>query len=257
MEQEQFNIAQFGSLLIDIGVALQSSGANTFRIRIIMQRFAQARNLEPHFIINPKSIAVTLINADGVSVFTDLHSASAAGVNFKILSGLSRLSWRFIEEEMSLQQVSDELSRLLALPQYPRWLTLIMVSLAGAGFCFTFGGDLKQMCITFIATFIGLFVNQEFKKRRFNIYLCTYISATVAALVIALFYAAGLNLKLEQAYSTCVLFLIPGVPLINAFADLLDGEILHGIERGTNALLHTLAIAFGLTTVLMIFNFTT
>ena len=255
MEHEQFDITQFGSVLIDIGVALQSSGASTFRIRITMQRFANARNIEPHFIINPKSIAVTLINADGVSVFTGLHSVSAAGVNFKILSGISRLSWRFIEEEMTLQQVKDELSRLTSLPQYPRWLTLIMVSLAGAAFCFTFGGDPRQMFITFVATFIGLFVNQEFKKRKFNAYLCTYVSATAAALIIALLHAAGLNLKLEQAYSTCVLFLIPGVPLINAFSDLIDGEILHGIERGTNALLHTLAIAFGLTTIMMVFNF--
>jgi len=255
MEQEAFNVPEFGSLLIDIGVALQSSGASSSRIRITMERFARARNLEPHFSINPKSIAITLINANGVIVFTGLRSTPVAGVNFKMLSGLSRFSWRFMEETISIQQVRDELSRLSSMPPYPRWLILIMVSLAGAGFCFTFGGDVKQMYITFIATLTGLFVNQEFKKRKFNPYLCTYVSATTAALVIALFYTAGLNLKLEQAFSTCVLFLIPGVPLVNAFSDLIEGEILHGIERGTNALLHTLSIAFGLSTVLMIFNF--
>ncbi len=255
MEQEDFSMSQFGSLLIDIGIALQSSGSSSSRMRITMERFAKALNLEPHFIINPKSIAVTLIDVNGITVFTGLHSAKAAGVNFKILSGVSRLSWRFIEETVSLQEVRNELIRLTSLPPYPRWLILVMVSLAGAGFCFTFGGDVKQMCITFIATFIGLFVNQELKKNKFNPYLCTYVSATTAALVTALFYVAGLNLKLEQAFSTCVLFLIPGVPLVNAFTDLIDGEILHGMERGTNALLHTLSIAFGLSTVLMIFNF--
>ena len=254
MEQEYFDITQFGLLLIDIGASLQSAGASSSRIRITMERFAQARQLKSHFVIGPKSIAVTLISANGVTEFTGLHSSAAAGVNFKLLSGLSRLSWRFVEEPMTIQQVRDELSRLTSLPHYPRWLSLIMVSLAGAAFCFTFGGDAKQMCITFIATFFGLFVNQELKKNKFNPYLCTYVSATTAALVTALFFAAGLNLRLAHAYSTCVLFLIPGVPLINAFSDLIDGEILHGLERGTNALLHTLAIAAGLSTILMIFN---
>lgn len=254
MGEESFSLPEFGSLLIDIGILLQSSGASSSRIRTTMDRFARARNLEPHFIINPKSIAVTLINADGDTVFTGLRTSTAAGVNFKTLSGISRLSWRFIEEDLSLQQARDEVSRLSLLPHYPRLLVLAVVSIAGAAFCYTFGGDVKQMGITFVATFAGLFVNQELKKHKFNPYLSTYVSATTASLVTALFFISGLDLKLEQAYSACVLYLIPGVPLVNSFTDLIEGEILHGIERGANALLQTLAIAFGLSTILLIFN---
>ena len=82
MEQEYTDMQQFGSLLIDIGIALQSSGASSSRIRITMERFAQASDLEPHFIVSPKSIAVTLINPHGVTVFTGLHSSAPAGGEF-------------------------------------------------------------------------------------------------------------------------------------------------------------------------------
>jgi len=254
MLQNEFDVKQFGALLIDIGIALLSSGASSSRIRNTMERFANACNLEPHFIVNPKSIAVTLINADRAIVFTGLHSTHVVGVNFKTLSGLSRLSWRFIEEEMTLQQVREELVRLQTLPPYSRWLVLLMVSLAGSAFCFTFGGDFKQMCITFIATFAGLFINQEMKKYQFNLYICTYVGALVATFTTSLFYMARLDIQLEQAYATCVLFLIPGVPLINSFSDLIDGQTLSGIERGAVALLHTLAIAFGLSTILFLYK---
>jgi len=142
--------------------------------------------------------------------------------------------------------------RLQTLSHYPRWLILVMVSLAGSAFCFTFGGDFTQICITFIATFAGLFINQEMKKRQYNAYICTYLSALTAAFTTSMFYIAGLEIKLDEAYSTCVLFLIPGVPLINSFSDLIDGQILYGLERGTNAFLHTLAIASGLSTILII-----
>jgi len=76
----------------------------------------------------------------------------------------------------------------------------------------------------------------------------------VASLFTATFHQAGLGMSLEHAFSTCVLFLIPGVPLINAFTDLLDGNILNGMVRGVNALLFALAIAFGLLTTIIIYN---
>jgi uncharacterized membrane protein YjjP (DUF1212 family) len=99
-----------------------------------------------------------------------------------------------------------------------------------------------------------LYTNQELKKRKFNIFLCTYLSALLAALTTGLFYAAGIHLNLEQAFSTCVLFLIPGVPLINAFSDLIEGQILYGIERGTTALIHIFSIAAALSTAMLIYN---
>ena len=49
--------------------------------------------------------------------------------------------------------------------------------------------------------------------------------------------------------------MIPGVALINAFTDLIEGEILNGIERGFNVLIHALAIAIALSTVMVIYNF--
>ena len=54
------------------------------------------------------------------------------------------------------------------------------------------------------------------------------------------------------AIDTSVLFLIPGVPLINGVIDIVEGHILNGIARLTSALMLIVCIAIGLSGTLMI-----
>ena len=245
----------FGPLLLDIGMALLSAGASSRRVRITMARIAAAYQYALHVDIGPKSISLTLHGANAQEAFTGTRSTAGVGVNFKIISGISRLSWTITEKKWSMNEIRDELNRLLNLSGYPQLVVLIVVGIAGAAFCYTFGGDAFEMLITFGATFCGLLVKQYLTKKSFNPYFCTYLSALMAALFIGAVYKAGTGLKLEHAFTTSVLFLIPGVAMINAFTDLIEGEILNGIERGFNVLIHALSIAIALSTVLVIYNF--
>ena len=245
----------FGPLLLDIGIALLTAGASSRRVRITMVRIAAAYEYELHVDIAPKSISLTLHGSNAQEAFTGTRSTAGVGVNFKIISGISRLSWTITEKKWSINEIRNELNRLLSLPGYPKLVVLLVVGIAGAAFCYTFGGDTFEMLITFGATFCGLLVKQYLARKSVNPYFCTYLSALMAALLIGAVYKAGTGLQLEHAFTTSVLFLIPGVPMINSFTDLIEGEILNGIERGFNVLIHALAIALALSTVMVIYNF--
>jgi uncharacterized membrane protein YjjP (DUF1212 family) len=110
------------------------------------------------------------------------------------------------------------------------------------------------MIITFGATFCGLFGKQQLAKSNVNPYFCTYVAAAIASLVTAFFHITGLITFPVNAFSTCVLFLVPGVLLINSFTDLMDGNTINGVVRGVNALIHVLAIALGLLTTIVCLN---
>jgi len=245
---------ELGALLLDIGVSLLNSGASCSRIRITMTRFALAYHYTPHITIGPKSVSLALNDEGGISVFNGIRSTPAQGVNFKIISGIVRLGWSISEKKLSIPELKNELHKLHATTHYPRIMIICFVSLAGSAFCYTFGGSIVEMVITFGATFCGLFTRQELTKYKFNPYLCTYLAALIASLFTGAFHIAGLSNNLEHAFATCVLFLIPGVPLINCFTDLLDGNILNGMVRGMNALIYALAIAFGLLTTIIVYN---
>ena len=55
----------------------------------------------------------------------------------------------------------------------------------------------------------------------------------------------------EVALATSVLFLIPGVPLINGVIDIVEGHVLIGCSRLIGALLLILCIAVGLSVTLL------
>ena len=253
-QQNNIEAKELGLVLLDVGVYLLSSGASCNRIRITIRRLATTYGYTAHISIAPKSVSLTLNDEAENALFNGMHSIPAQGVNFKTISGISRLSWEAVENNLSVQQVRDELNRLIALPHYPRLIVLLFVGLAGAGFCFTFGGKLPEMIITFGATVCGLFVRQEAIKYKFNPYFCVYFGSFVASLFAGTFVKAGLDINFEHAFATSVLFLIPGVPLINCFTDLIDGNILNGVVRGINALMFALAIALGLLSVMLIYN---
>ena len=244
-----------GPLLLDIGIALMRAGASSDKIKLTLLAIAHVYHCEPNLDIRAKSISLILRSNNDPELFNQIRSTDSYGVNFGIIEGISKLSRTVATNPLSVEQLKNEVNQVLNSSHYPRYLVLAMVSLAGAAFCFTVGGSWVEMGIAFGATCFGLFVKQECTKRRMNAYLCTYFAALAATVVIGLLYKGGLPERLEYAFTTSVLFLIPGVPLINCFTDLLGGEILNGLERGANALIHVMTIALALTTTLYLFNF--
>lgn len=80
-------------------------------------------------------------------------------------------------------------------------------------------------------------------------------SFVCAALISALIAGVGavvFNLNTDIALSTSVLWLIPGVPLLNSVIDLFEGHILAGFSRLIKAVELILSISFGLLIAIII-----
>lgn len=248
--------AELGKILLQAGIALLKAGAGSKRILTNLNRFAEAFGYEANIDLSTRSISLTLHSGSKENIFSGTRSmVSQPGSDFRVIAAVSRLSWDVKENKSTLDYTYSELNKALRPDNYHRVAILFLVGLAGASFCYTFGGNFIEMGITFLATVTGLFLKQEMVKRKFNSYLTTYCSAVIAALVIGIGWKSGMNSTFDHAFATCTLFLIPGVPLINSFIDLMDGYIINGVDRGINASIHAFGIAAGLATILYVFNF--
>lgn len=248
------NINRLSKLLLEVGALLMASGANTARIRITVLRIAEAYGYNAELLITHRALMLTLYDEEKDYFFSRLKRTSPHGVNFRMVSGISRMSWRIVDEKWNFDQVQQEIDRLKSLPHYPRLVILTTVALAGASFCRLFGGGPVEMLVAFVATFAGLFVRQEAVKKSFNSYLCIFFAAFVSSLISGLSVKLQLGSHPDYAFATSVLYLIPGVPLINSLSDLLDGNIMNGIVRGINGLIISFAIALGLLGAILIYN---
>jgi uncharacterized membrane protein YjjP (DUF1212 family) len=244
-----------GNILLRVGASLLHAGASSTRVVKNVRRIADAFGYNVHFDLGTRVISITLDdrNIEG-HVFTGSRSApSMPGADFKVISAISKLSWQVIEKPMTLEELRDEYEKAVKTVPYRRIVVLGLVGLSGASFCYTFGGDWADMAITFLATVSGLLIRQELQRMKYNPYLVTFCSAAWATLTVCVFSVIT-GTPLDHAFATSILFLIPGVPLIVAFIDMIDGYIINGLDRGVHASIHAFAIATGLATMLYIFN---
>lgn len=241
-------------MLLDVGTLLMSCGASTGRVRITVNRIAEALGYEVELLITSRSLILTVTEGDSISFSSSVRRTPPHGVNFKVVSGISRMSWRVVEEKLTVEQINKEIDRLIAIPHYPRWIVLSTVALAGASFCRLFGGEGSELLVAFVATFFGLFIRQESLKKRFNPYLAIVFASFAASMVSGLSVKLGIGDSPEHALATSVLFLIPGVPFINSLTDLIDGNTLNGIVRGINGFIMAFAIALGLMLAMQIYG---
>lgn len=248
--------ARLGNLLLQTGVALIKSGAGSSRVITNLSRFAIAYGYEANVDLGTRNISISLHKENRGNIFSGSRSiATLPGANFRVISVISRLSWDVMEKKISLEEYAKVINQVPDIPTYKRHVILFFTGIAGSAFCYTFGGNAFEMVLTFLATLIGLFFKQELVLKKYNPFMITYGSAVLASAVIAVCgKILGVTTNLDHAFATSILFLIPGVLLINSFVDLLDGHIINGIDRGTNALMHAFSIAAGLATVLYIFK---
>ena len=127
---------------------------------------------------------------------------------------------------------------------------LFLAAFANASFCALFGGDWTARGIVFSATLIGFYLRQVMQRRHINHYIVFIVSAMAASLVAS--SALTLDTTAEVAIATSVLYLVPGVPLLNGVIDIVEGYVTTGVCRLIQALLLVLCIAIGLSVTLML-----
>lgn len=247
-------IRSLSDLLLEIGTLLMCSGASTSKIRITVQRVADSYGYNANLSLTHKALMLSIHNKNRDYFLSDIKQAPAHVPNFKIVSGISRLSWKIVEEKPSIYIVEEELERLKNISHYPRIAILLLVSFAGASFCRLFGGGYQEMIVAFVATFVGLFIRQEAARKKFNPNLCVFFAALASSLISGLSIKYNIGIYPEYAFATSVLYLIPGIPLINSLSDLLEGNIINGLIRGVSGLISTAAIALGLLGAILIYN---
>lgn len=232
---------------------LMACGVHTSRVIRNAKRIGEALDLDVMMTGFQKSIILTIQEKETGQIFSEVIEIPALPISFKHNSELSALSWAAVDKKMSYEDIQCKYKEIISAPTLNSWLLLVSVGLANASFCHLFKGDWVSMAIVFVATIAGFFVKTILQKYRLNLYLTFIASAFVASAIssIALLFN---NITSEMALATSVLFLVPGVPLINGVIDIIEGHTLNGISRLANASLLIVALAIGLSITLILFK---
>ncbi|GAA5784494.1 threonine/serine exporter family protein [Chitiniphilus shinanonensis] len=240
-------------LVLFAGTLVHQSGGDTARTANIMTRTARALGAENvHTVVSSLNLGITVeLNSRQRTVF---HKAPHMGVNFRTLTGVSRAVNALEARRIGPTAFETLLDDLASRPHYyPRWFTAFTVGLACGGFAALFGGDLAAVLATLVGAGLGSWVRLWMTSRHYKPFIFAIASSTVATLLVGLL-AAWLSYTPEPAIAASVLFLIPGVPLINAMADMLSGNYLNGGVRLTMSAVIIAGIGVGVSLALRVFH---
>lgn len=235
-------------LLLQTGCLLMESGADTTRVLRNMRRVAVWLGLDEsylHMVINYEVLQVNY--SDATHSFTKFRSCVHHGINLTAISEVSRLSWRAISQDYSLDQFECALSHIRNRSRnYTPWQVAIGGGLACGGFCVQFGCDWMAFLLCSIAAILAMRLRQILVAGGVNGCIAIGCAAFVGTLLAWAGTFTGLSTTPWHPLLACALFIVPGVPLINFVSDMLDGYIDTGVIRALHTLIMIMAMSFGI-----------
>lgn len=249
IEQEQELVLRRKlDLLLRTGKLLVESAADTNRIVRNMNRAAAYLGLPEeklHIDVTYTMLAVNL--SDGSHSYSKFQKCEKHGINMTAISEISKLSWRAIEQDYSLDKYEEELERIANKKRnYAPWLVAIGAGFACGGFCKLFGCDWISFFFASVCAYIGFRIRARCIEFGINLYMSIAIAACAATCLAYLTSFTGLSSTPYHPLLACALFIVPGVPLINFVDDMIDNYIQVGIVRAVNTMLMVGAMASGI-----------
>jgi uncharacterized membrane protein YjjP (DUF1212 family) len=236
-------------LCLLLGRILFDFGATAQRIQDSVAYLARHLGCKVEMLVSYDALLITV--NDGPTYRTRIDaSRRLAGFN---LLGLARLSGS-LRAVPRAQPSPEEIGRaLLGIRDAPpacnvAWQTLA-AGCAGAAFCIVNGGDPVSWFCSFVTAGAIYAIRRPLAARKFNIHLTFFAIAFAGCFLAALLSRVTQTATPAVALIAPMLFLVPGVPMINGGIDIVRNHVTMGIARVgfTLAVLVDLCLGAGLT----------
>ncbi len=244
---KQAEIQELTEFLMDYTISMLAVGTYTSRVVKCVTRISESFGYDVHLMIFSRNITISVLKPDDYSIRrTYVRKHKDGIINFNIISLLSALSWHAYDERITLSQLKRLYNNIMHKQNNGFIVTLILLCFANAAFCRIFGGDVASMIIVFVANFIGINTRRILLMLHIDLRAIFLICAFLSSMIAYFGTRLGITNTPDVAIGTSVLFLIPGVYLINSVIDVLDGHSLIGLSRAISTLILISCIAIGL-----------
>ena len=241
--QEDSTFNQKMELLLTAGQLLTENGATNDKTIRVLNRIAifmkiPKENISLHIMRQ----IIFLEIFDGEKKVVSFRKCNKTAVDFYVIYSLTKISWQILRESVSLNELKKFLDEIAAQPKiYPHWQIILAVGIACGGFCCLFGGDFIEIICTAISAMAGKFAQIKLLKHKVNEFLAITFAAFIATT-----FAYFSQVSSAMPMIACSLFLIPGVPIVNAVIDMMNKFFLKAMTELFRAFMIILSMTSGI-----------
>lgn len=246
MRTAEHEVDEVRTLLTDYAGWLLGCGATCIRLEKNLKRIADTYGQDVELTITPHHVHISIVDRHDRAVFTSIASARGGATSFDTITRLSTLSWRIADNRLDIGEARRIFDTIVSDKPRHVWTVALLVAIANASFCRLFGGDPQAMAVVFAATLAGyclkIWLTELHADIRATFLACSFASAVIGASA----YLFGLGATPQVAIGTSILYLVPGVPFLNSFSDMLHRFYLCSFGRLMDALVLTACLSIGL-----------
>ncbi len=239
-----------GAFLAEYAARLLGCGATCLRLEMNLRRMAEAYGHKVEVTIFPRHVHLTVTDASerhcSEQAFTTIAAVPPCGISYACNTELSRLSWAIADDGMSLDGAWERYDQIVSTPGLNANLVLVLAALANASFCRLFGGDWVAMACVTLSTLIGFYFKQRMVARHIDVRVVFIFCAFISTVIASSDMLFGLGTTPGIAIGSSVLYLVPGIPFLNSFSDLLNHHYICAFSRFMDAVVLTCCLSLGL-----------
>ncbi len=236
------------NFILDVGVTLMSSGAHCGRVWRNCKRIAEHWGFDLQFNPNFTGLLVNVQDLQNkANMATCYRTSPPHNVHFEKITLISHLSWQISSGALSLEQAQKKFADIQSVKPYNHHLVTLAIGVACACLCLIAGGGWMDAAFVFVASSLGAIVRYFMLRKKFNSFLSFIFASIVTTLISGINTLLGNGETSQIAMATAVLYLVPGVPLINSVIDLLEGYLQSSLARSLFAASILCSIATGMT----------
>ena len=242
-------------LLLTVGQLLMENGSDTIRIIRDMKRVAAYMGIdEKKFHLHIMYTTLMLNISDEEHSYTNFRKCQKHAVDMRIISAVSKLTWRAMRDHYTLEEFEDNLNQIESRSRYyPEWLVIISAGFACGGFCALFGCDLSAFFYTAICASLGKFIQITCGRLGINAYMSAAFAAFTATTAAYFMNFLPTTTPWHPIIASS-LFLVPGIPLINSISDMINTMLMSGVARSVHTLLIVGGMTFGIVFAIGLFD---
>ncbi|WP_300935776.1 threonine/serine exporter ThrE family protein [uncultured Muribaculum sp.] len=250
---ERAYIDRIGNFLSDYSSLAIRSGSTCARLEKNVRRMAAAWGVEVEMAIMPRHVHISVTESGGESK-TFIAGIGGSVISYDIITRLSRLSWEVADDGWDVERAAKALHGIARTPHAGKWWVLLAVSCANGAFCRLFGGDMTAVGVVFAATMCGYYLKQVMLSRKIDVRVVFITCAFVSSVLACADGLFSLGSTPGIAIATSVLYLVPGIPLLNSFSDMIDRHYICFFSRMTDAGVLTCCLSIGLCAGMWVMN---
>lgn len=252
LHKDSATLKEICLFLSEYSAWLLGSGATSIRLERNVRRMAKSLHCEAEMTILPRHIHMTVTHKS--ESYTYIIATHPMPISFDINTKLSRLSWKMADEGWGFDEARAKFKEIIKTPSANKYMVLFLASCANAAFCRLFTGDWAAVGVVFMSTMAGFYLKQVLSEHKVDVRLIFIICAFVSSVLGSTASLFSLGHTPDIAVGTSVLYLVPGIPFLNSFSDMLDGHYICAFGRFMNAVVLTCCLSLGLCGGMMMMN---